>query len=131
MEFILYFLIVGSALMYFILKFDTHQNKRMRKLYKENEDLKPLFLERSTEQKLKTLNTKLYGKAVPELHDTETVRAQLNGSPKGLVARQLGELITDYNDGKINIKNYNTRLNEMLHQVSEPKKAHSQYRTNH
>ena len=113
--------------MYFILKFDTHQHKRMHKLYKDNEDLQPLFLKRAAEIKLKNLNTKLYGNAAPDAEEAGQHRIKLNGSPKGLVARQLAELISDYDAGKVNIKNYNTRLIEMLNMVAEPK-APSQYR---
>jgi len=116
--------------MFFILKFDTHQSKRMRKLYKENEDLQPLFLQRSAEQKLKTLHTKLNGYMTPGAHDT--MGYPLNGSNnrKQAVANQLNELIADYNNGEINIKNYNTRLNELISMVSEPKTAAHQKITN-
>jgi hypothetical protein len=128
MVFILYFLIVGSALMFYILKFDTHQHKRMSKLYKENEDLQPLFLKKSAEQKLKTLNTKLYGVANPAPTESEATRVSLNGSPKGLVARQLAELIHNYDAGTVDIKTYNAGLSEMLAKVKEPKVLPSAYK---
>lgn len=121
MEFILYFLVVGSALMYFILKFDTHQHKRMRKLYKDNENLQPLFLQKSAEQKLKKINTKLYGEATPALQHTTAQRVRFNGSPKGLVARKLAELLTDYDTGKVEIKDYNVKLTELLVLTKDPK----------
>lgn len=128
MVFILYFLIVGSALMFYILKFDTHQHKRMNKLYKDNEDLQPLFLKKSAEQKLKTLNTTLYGESAPAPNQAEAKRISLNGSPKGLVARQLAELITGYEAGTVDIKGYNAGLSEMLAKVKEPKVLPSQYK---
>ena len=117
MEFILYFMVLGSGIMYFILKFDAHQNKRMRKLYKDNEQLKPLFLMKAADRKLKTLSTRLYGNDAPASYTCEECVEKITSAPKQVVARQLGELVTEYNDGKITVQNYNSKLNEMLSKV--------------
>ena len=117
MEFIIYFLVLGSGILYFILKFDTHQNKRMRRLYKENEELKPLFLMKAADRKLKILSTRLYGNAAPTSYTCEECMQKITSAPKQAVARQLGELVTEYNNGKVTVQNYNSRLTEMLGKV--------------
>jgi hypothetical protein len=121
MVFILYFLIGGSVLMYYILKFDTHQSKRMRKLYKDNEDLKPMFMIKSAERKLRTLSNKLYGAIPPGSYTCEECMQKIANEPKQLAARELGELVTKYNSGSISVQNYNAKLAEMLSVVSGPK----------
>ena len=121
MAFGLYFLIAGSALMYYILKFDTHQTKRMRQLYKDNEEMKPMFMMKAADRKLKTLSTALYGNISPGSYTCEDCMAKIGNEPKQLAARQLGQLVTAYNDGNINIKHYNAKLGEMLNTMRPPK----------
>lgn len=121
MDFIIYFVIVGSALMYYILKFDTHQTKRMRKLYKENEDLKPMFMIKAADRKLKTLSIKLYGNIAPSSYTCAECMAKIGNEPKERAAHELGLLVTDYQSGNISVQNYNAKLGEMLHMAKVTK----------
>lgn len=46
------FLVVGSVIVYFILKFDKLQRRKMRVILNGIKDVQPLFVQRATVQKL-------------------------------------------------------------------------------
>ena len=121
MESILLLLILAPTALFLILKFDTKQNRRVKKVLKETNNMEPLFLLRATEQKLKVLNTQLYGNIAMIANGTHSGRININEGARQMLTSQLSKLTSDYNAGDIGLKEYNSRLNEMIQTVNEVK----------
>ncbi|MDB5287549.1 MAG: hypothetical protein JWR05_2498 [Mucilaginibacter sp.] len=51
------FLVVGSVIVYFILKFDKQQRRKMRVILNGIKDVQPLFVQKATVQKLTILKS--------------------------------------------------------------------------
>jgi hypothetical protein len=126
MENFFYFLVAGSAIVFMILQFDLQQRRKIKKVLNDTKNVQPLFLLRSAEQKLSSLNSILYNKmAVNAVFTTEY--PDINDAERQLISQQLGTLISDYNSGKITLQNYHTGLNGLLnnaykanHMIMEP-----------
>lgn len=100
----LFFLCIGSLIVYFILKFDKLQRRKMQIMLKGTKDVQPLFMRRSAVQKLTTLH------ATGESAEQKQVRLK--------VAQQLDILVTEYDKGQVSLPDYCTRLNRLLGQVA-------------
>jgi len=111
MEIFFCFLAIGIGLVLMILYFDKQQRRRINKILKDTRNVQPLFMLRSTEQKLSMLNTLLHGNTTNGIN---TARVNINESARELILSQLAQLVEDYDNGKITIKNYHNKLNELL-----------------
>ena len=100
MDLFYFFLILGSIAVYLILRFDKQQRRKANTLLHQTNDVQPLFLIKSLEQKLNRLN------AVLAVNTTESV-----------VGDRLKKITADYNHGHINIQAYNNRLSELLREA--------------
>jgi hypothetical protein len=118
---VLLLLILAPTALFLILKFDTKQNRRINKVLKDTSTLEPLFLMRATEQKLKELNTQLYGNITLIADGTHSGRININEGARQMLTSQLSKLISDYNTGDITLKEYNRKLSEMIQAVNEVK----------
>lgn len=112
MEAVLYFLGIALLVASVFLMLDMQQNRRLNKLAKETRNVPPLFLQRSAEQKLNTLNAFLYD-VTPQ---TEIVPAKrgVNDHTRQELSVRLSAVINEHRSGKISLQDYNGRLNELL-----------------
>ncbi|MGN8072768.1 hypothetical protein [Mucilaginibacter sp. SG564] len=97
MSFFYFFLIVGSLVVYLILKFDKQQRHKQKMLLKKISDVEPLLLMESLKQKVNRLN--------------EVITRH---SAKSEMGDQLKKITADYNRGQISMQAYNNELNELL-----------------
>lgn len=102
MDYFYFFLIIGSVAVYLILKFDKLQRRKEDALLIQTKNVQPLFLVRSTEQKLSRLNEVLN-----------------NGAAGNQIGDQLKSLTADYNCGHISMQTYSNELNALLHRAGE------------
>ena len=99
----LFFLGVGSVIVYFILKFDKLQRRKMQIMLNGTKDVQPLFMRRAAVQKLTALKS---------INSSAEQQARLK------VAKQLDELVADYDKGQVSLPDYCNRLNRLLAQVA-------------
>ena len=97
MSFFYFFLIIGSVVVYLILRFDKLQRRKQQTLLKQTSDVEPLLLMQSLRQKLNRLN--------------EVITQH---SAQNEIGDQLKKISTDYNCGRISMQAYNNQLNELL-----------------
>ena len=97
MSFFYFFLIIGSVVVYLILRFDKLQRRKQKTLLKQTGDVEPLLLMQSLRQKLNRLN--------------EVITQH---SAQNEIGDQLKKISTDYNCGRINMQAYNNQLNDLL-----------------
>lgn len=97
-----------------ILQFDRKQSQRINKILRETKNVQPLFLMRSAEEKLRSLNIQLYGST-----DIKNGRVYINEGARQLVTSQLTGVVNDYNTGKIQLKEYNAKLAEISATLNE------------
>ena len=100
-----------------ILQFDKKQSIRLNKILKETRDVQPLFLMRSAEEKLRNLNVSLYGNMLAG-SDAQGGRVYINESIRQIASTRLTETVNSYHAGEIQLKEYNTRLNEITAMVN-------------
>lgn len=100
MSFFYFFLVIGSVIVYLILRFDKQQRRKQKMLLKQTSDVQPLLLMQSLGQKLRRLN-----------------EALAQNVAKNEINAQLKKITADYNCGRITIQVYNSRLNELLQRV--------------
>ncbi|WP_158989296.1 hypothetical protein [Mucilaginibacter sp. L196] len=121
MESILLLLILAPTALFLILKFDTKQNRKIKKVLKDTHNIEPLFLMRATEQKLKELNTQLYGNIALIANGAHSGRININEGARQMLTSQLSRLTSDYNSGELSLKAYNSKLSEMIQTVNQVK----------
>jgi len=117
MEAIIYFLAFSVITMALILQFDKKQSIRLNKILRETRDVQPLFLMRSAEEKLRNLNVSLYGNMIAG-SNVQGSRVYINESIRQLAATRLTETVNSYQAGEIQLKEYNTRLNEITAMIN-------------
>jgi len=83
--------------------------------------VQPLFLLRAVEQKLRNLNTILYGNMPNAVNELPTGRVNMNEGARQLIASQLSKVVSDYNSEQISLKTYNNQLSDLLKMVDEIK----------
>jgi hypothetical protein len=117
MENFFYFLVIGGTIVFLILWFDKQQRRKVKKVLKETKNVQPLFLLKSTEEKLSMLNAILYGHPSREVHVANPIN--LTESARQMLSAQLGSCIQDYNGGKITLKAYHNALKGLLYTAHE------------
>ncbi|TWR27473.1 hypothetical protein FPZ43_13435 [Mucilaginibacter pallidiroseus] len=97
------FAVIGSVLVYLILLFDKRQRRKLKAVLSKTGDVKPLFMVRAANEKLHTIK---------QICDNDASAART------LVARQLDELVADYDKGNISLNDYCNKLNRLLAMVA-------------
>jgi hypothetical protein len=114
MEAVFYFFGIAVLVASVFLVLDTQQNRRLNKLTKETKNVQPLFLQRAIEQKLIAINSFLYDNTVrPDMMPVPVKREMSDRARQELSAR-LGVIISERNNGKISLQDYNGKLNDLL-----------------
>lgn len=113
--------VVGAAIVILILKFDKQQTTKVNAVLKEAHSVPPLFLLKSTEQKIDTLKVALRYDDVPQNMSSAGTMKDIYGSVhearRQNKVQELKLLSSKYNNGQISIEAYNAKLDELLIQV--------------
>jgi len=121
MEFLFFFSLTGVIIVSLILKFDKKQTIKVNTVLKETRSVPPLFMLKSTEQKISVLKTALRYDDVPQNMAGAASMAQIynNQSENNRLSKvqELKLLSSKYNNGQISIEAYNAKLDELLEQV--------------
>jgi hypothetical protein len=94
-----FFTVVGSVIVFLILKFDNIQRKKLSKIIADTADVQPLYMQKSTGSKLHALK---------KICKDDTLGERVE------VAKKLELIVADYNKGNISLPDYNNRLNNLL-----------------
>jgi hypothetical protein len=121
MEFLFFFSLAGIAIVTLILVFDKKQTIKVNAVLKESRSTPPLFMLKSTEQKISILKAALRYDDVPQNMATAASMAniynnQIENSRQSKV-QELKLLSAKYNNGQISLEAYNIKLDELLEQV--------------
>jgi len=113
--------VVGAAIVILILKFDKQQTVKVNAVLKEAHSIPPLFLLKSTEQKIDTLKAALRYDDAPQNMTTAGTMKDIYGSVSEArrhnKVQELKLLSSKYNNGQISIEVYNAKLDELLEQL--------------
>lgn len=96
----LFFLVIGSLIVYFILKYDKLQRTRMNAILAKTRDVKPLFMNKAMSNKLRL------------------IKPELNLDSRRDIAKQLDELVVAYEKGQVSLPEYCSKLNHLLAMVA-------------
>jgi len=121
MEFLFFFSLTGVIIVTLILKFDKKQTTKVNTVLKETRSVPPLFMLKSTEQKISVLKIALRYDDVPQnmagaasMSNIYNAQSESNRLSK---VQELKLLSSKYNNGQISIEAYNTKLDELLEQI--------------
>ena len=121
MEFLFFFSLAGVIIVSLILKFDKKQAVKVRAVLKESRNVPPLFMLKSTEQKINLLKAALRYDDAPQnmaaAASLSNVYSTKSESLRLSKVQELKLLSSKYNNGLISIEAYNTRLDELMEQV--------------
>ncbi|AMR33858.1 hypothetical protein A0256_21650 [Mucilaginibacter sp. PAMC 26640] len=96
----IFFLLIGSLIVYFILKFDKLQRNKMKSILSKTRDVKPLLMTKAVSQKLRT------------------IKPELNHESRSDISKQLDELVEAFDKGQVTLPEYCSRLNRLLTMVA-------------
>lgn len=117
------FLVVGVTIIVLILKFDKKQAVKVNAVLRESRKLPPMFLLKSTEQKIEALKAMLRFDDVPQNMAAASTMATLyndkNESLRLSKVQELKLLSAKYNNGQISIEAYNVKLDELRDSVQQ------------
>ncbi|MDO3644700.1 MAG: hypothetical protein ACTHMI_24510 [Mucilaginibacter sp.] len=123
MDVFFFFLIAGVSIIVMILKFDKKQTIKVNAVLRESRSIPPMFLLKSTEQKIASLKAALRYDDVPVNMAAASTMANLynnkNESLRLSKVQELKVLSAKYNNGQISIEAYNARLDELLDLVHQ------------
>jgi hypothetical protein len=121
MEFLFFFSLGGVIIVSLILRFDKKQSIKVKSVLKESRGVPPLFMLKSTEQKITILKAALrYDDAPQNIAGATTVTSVYNAKSENIRLSKVQELkllSSKYNNGLISIEAYNNKLDELLDQV--------------
>jgi hypothetical protein len=121
MDIFLFFLAGGLAIVILILRFDKKQTAKITTVLKETRGIPPLFMLKSTEQKISVLKSALRYDDAPINMASAASMADIYSNPtennRQSKVRQLKVLSSRYNNGQISLETYNVKLDELLEQV--------------
>src|SRR3569833_165797 len=114
MDVFFFFLIAGVTIIVMILKFDKKQTVKVNAVLRESRSIPPMFLLKSTEQKIASLKSALRYDDVPVNMAAASTMANLynnkNESLRLSKVQELKVLSARYNNGHISIEAYNLKL---------------------
>lgn len=123
MDVFFFFLIAGVTIIVMILKFDKKQTVKVNAVLRESRSIPPMFLLKSTEQKIASLKSALRYDDVPVNMAAASTMANLynnkNESLRLSKVQELKVLSARYNNGHISIESYNLKLDELLDMVHQ------------
>jgi hypothetical protein len=123
MDVFFFFLVAGVAIIFLILKFDKKQAVKVNAVLRESRSVPPMFLLKSTEQKIASLKATLRFDDVPQNMAAASTMASLynnkNESLRLSKVQELKVLSAKYNNGQMSIEAYNARLDELLDMVQQ------------
>jgi hypothetical protein len=121
MEFLFFFSLAAIIIVSLILRFDKKQTMKVKSVLKESRNVPPLFMLKSTEQKITILKAALRFDDVPQnMAGAAVVNAAYNSKAETnrlSKVQELKLLSSKYNNGLISIEAYNTKLDELLDQI--------------
>lgn len=121
MDAFIFFLIAGVAIVILILHFDKKQTTKINTVLKETRGIPPLFLLKSTEQKISTLKAALRVDDIPQNMSAAASMANIYNNQidniRQTKVQELKALSAKYNNGLISLETYNTKLDALLEQV--------------
>jgi len=102
-----------------ILKFDKRQAIKVNRILKETSNVPPLFMIKSTEQKVLALKTVLrYDDTLKNMAPATTEPyTNKDTNERALKTLELKQLITKYNEGQISLEVYNAGLDKLIEVV--------------
>jgi hypothetical protein len=95
-----FFLLIGTVIVYFILKYDKRQRSKMSTILAQTRDVQPLFVAKAINHKLKA------------------IKPELNTDSRRDIAKQLDELVAAYDSGRLSLPEYCHKLNSLLAMVA-------------
>ena len=121
MEFLFFFSLAGVVIVALILLFDKKQTIKVNIVLKESRSVPPLFMLKSTEQKISVLKTALRFEDMPQNMSSAASMAniynnQMENNRQSKV-QELKLLSAKYNNGQISLEAYNVKLDQLLEQV--------------
>ncbi|MDB5091290.1 MAG: hypothetical protein JWR09_5284 [Mucilaginibacter sp.] len=123
MDVFFFFLVAGVTIIVLILKFDKKQAVKVNAVLRESRSIPPMFLLKSTEQKIAALKVTLRFDDVPQNMAAASTMANLynnkNESLRLSKVQELKLLSAKYNNGQISIEAYNVKLDELLDMVQQ------------
>jgi len=123
MDVFFFFLVAGVTIIVLILKFDKKQAVKVNAVLRESRSIPPMFLLKSTEQKIAALKVTLRFDDVPQNMAAASTMATLynnkNESLRLSKVQELKVLSAKYNNGQISIEAYNVKLDELLDMVQQ------------
>jgi len=123
MDVFFFFLIAGVSIIVTILKFDKKQAVKVNTVLRESRSIPPMFLLKSTEQKIASLKATLRYDDVPvNMAGASTMANLYNNKNESLrlsKVQELKVLSAKYNNGHLSIEAYNARLDELLDMVHQ------------
>jgi hypothetical protein len=122
MDVFFFFLVAGVTIVVLILKFDKKQAVKVNTVLRESRSVPPMFLLKSTEQKIASLKSALRFDDVPQNMAAATMATIYNNKNENLRLSKVQELkllSAKYNNGQISIEAYNVKLDELLDTVQQ------------
>jgi hypothetical protein len=123
MEFLLFFSLAAVAIVVLILRFDKKQAIKVNTVLKKTRDMPPLYLLKSTEQKISLLKTAL---RYSDIHQNieaaasmENIYKNQNENNRLIKIEEFKLLSSKYNNGQISLETYHAKLDELLAQVKK------------
>jgi hypothetical protein len=121
MEFLFFFSLAGVAIVVLILLFEKKQTIKVNTVLKETRGVPPLFMLKSTEQKISVLKTALRFDDIPQNMAAAASMANIynNQSENNRQSKvqELKLLSAKYNNGQLSLEAYNVKLDQLLEQV--------------
>jgi len=121
MEFLFFFSLAGVIIVSLILKFDRKQAVKVNAVLKETRSVPPLFMLKSTEQKISVLKAALRFDDIPQnmaaAASLSNIYSTQSESTRLSKVQELKLLSSRYNNGLISIEAYNAKLDSLLEQV--------------
>jgi hypothetical protein len=121
MEFLFFFSLTGVVIVVLILQFDKKQAIKVNTVLKETRGVPPLFMLKSTEQKISVLKEALRFDDVPQNMAAAASMANIynnqNENNRLSKVQELKLLSAKYNNGQISLDAYNVKLDELLELV--------------
>jgi hypothetical protein len=122
MEIGVLFLAVAVIILILILKFEKKQTKKINTILRISRSVPPMFMLKSTEQKISVLKAILrYDEVPPNMADAASIAnlyQNKNENYRQSKIQQYKLLSAKYNNGQISLAAYNEKLDELLSQVN-------------
>jgi len=121
MDIFFFFLVAGVTIVVLILQFDKKQTIKVKTILHETRSVPPMFLLKSTEQKISSLKAALRYDDAPQNMAAAASMINIynnqNENNRQTKVQELKLLSAKYNSGQISLEAYNAKLDQLLDQV--------------